>query len=88
MPKHIHKYVRKKFGSKGFIIYRCILPGCTHFISADLIIGRESICNKCDKPFIITINLALARPHCIDCTKGRKSDISILSSLHKILTEG
>ncbi len=52
---HIHKYKRVKLGKdKTFITYRCMLPDCSHYIEQKLVVGRKSLCWKCDEPVIIT----------------------------------
>jgi hypothetical protein len=63
---HIHKYFRDKLGKQ--FIYRCMLPGCPHYILAKLVLGRESLCNYCDTKFVIDKhNATLKKPHCPDC---------------------
>lgn len=71
--KHVHhKYQRARLGKK-YVIYRCMLPNCTHYVSEDLLQNRVAICWRCEEPFQITAELAtLARPHCKACTKTKK----------------
>lgn len=73
MPKsHIHKYKRATLGMKKWKIYRCILPGCSHYIDATLIRNKISLCHRCNEPFIVENRLAeLSEPHCFDCTEKR-----------------
>ena len=75
--KHIHKYQRKKL-ARNYKVYACALPDCSHYISADLIVGKKTICWVCGRVTIIykDSNGVLARPHCKTCTK-RKTDEQI-----------
>lgn len=71
--RHIHKYKRIRFKS-GHTIFRCMLPGCSHFIREELLQGREAICWKCKKAFII-LTIELKFPHCENCYRGRKKEV-------------
>src|SRR4051812_24615942 len=66
-----HKYIRKKLGKKkDYIVFACQHPACSHYISADLIVGKLSQCNRCNTPFRMTKTAAKKlKPHCKDCTK-------------------
>jgi hypothetical protein len=71
--KHVHKYKRMKVGkNKSYEIFRCFQPGCTHYIGADHIINRQSICWQCGDPFIITYKLIKVKPTCQDCKDNKK----------------
>jgi hypothetical protein len=75
MAKHVHKYRRMKVGKlKDYPIFRCFVPGCTHYVSEDLIINRECICWACDKPFVINLKLIRMKPICQECKDKRKGD--------------
>jgi len=70
--------------SKGYVIYKCMLPNCPHYLSADLIVGRQSVCWKCGNPFMITKDIAgaesshpLVKPHCRNCTKRRRERVDV-----------
>lgn len=82
---HIHKY--KKFNltrnkdKEPYYVYQCVLPLCSHYTPVNLSVGKMSLCNRCNEPFIITketlqgyANRATVRPHCIDCTDKRKEN--------------
>jgi len=73
MTKHIHKYLRQTLGHKGYIIYKCILPNCSHFLAEKLVLGRQAICWRCDNSFIIT--KFHKKPHCESCVKGNRKEI-------------
>ena len=84
--KHIHKYQKGKLSaSTGTVIYKCVLPGCSHYILPTLLKHRESICHRCDKPFIILReHERMAKPHCSNCIKRkgeRLPDIDVLDLL-------
>ena len=50
-----HKYKRLKMGrGKDYIVFRCDIPGCPHYVPRDLVTGRETICWKCGKTFIMS----------------------------------
>ena len=68
-----HLYFRIKYSS-GAQVFRCRKPGCTHFVnSKELLIGRRAKCWRCSVEFIIGEREAnLKKPHCQECTRGRK----------------
>jgi hypothetical protein len=75
MAKHVHKYKRMKVGrKKDYFIYRCFVPGCTHYIAAEHIINRESLCWACNSPFVITYKLIKVKPTCQLCKDKRRSE--------------
>lgn len=73
--QHVHSYHRKQLGQSR--IYKCVQPGCTHFINEQLIEGRKCICSRCGNVFIIikaTIKNCPAKPHCEDCYQTNNID--------------
>ena len=87
--KHLHKYERIELGSKGWIIYKCMLPGCTHYLPmAKLIVGKESLCwGLCDGTVIYTqddYEKKLKHPMCESCREQRKEQRQALASLKEI----
>lgn len=75
---HTHKYRRaigriteKNKDSKFIGYYKCVLPDCTHYNKAELILGKESICNRCHVKFVLPMAVAMLTnsPHCKKCTK-------------------
>lgn len=90
MPsRYNHNYhkVKKVVISKktGYTVYKCILPDCSYFIAAPLIINKTVLCWVCDKPFIIkgTLDTIRAKPHCdnpncFSQTKGRKKTKEVI----------
>lgn len=79
MPKtkHLHKYKKEKLGH-DYYIYRCMQPDCAHYLPVRLAIGRISICWRCGAGFLMTgKHTKLTKPHCDECTKGIKSNITV-----------
>ena len=71
--KHVHRYSRSTLGRNKWPIFKCSLPDCSHYISAELIDGKFSICHRCGERFVITKALAvLAKPHCSKCTNRKE----------------
>lgn len=72
VKKHtVHKYIYVIDGTRP--IYRCIIPGCRHFIGEALILGQVSVCNRCDEEFVISKKMISPRrvkkPHCDNCSR-------------------
>ncbi len=69
MTEHIHKYMRVKL-SETYTVFKCMIPGCPHYICRELVIGRQSICWKCEEPMILTMrSTTLKKPHHLGCTR-------------------
>lgn len=67
--KHVHKYERVKMGKdKSFIVYKCALPGCTHYIQETFIQGKIALCWRCNEEFVIGAKVH-RKPLCPSCTK-------------------
>lgn len=75
MTHKIHRYIRRQHGWKKdgqgkrtnepYIIFKCILPSCNHFIGAELAELREALCNFCTTTFRLTGYVKrLDKPHC------------------------
>ena len=78
VKNHIHRYKKVRYGRKGTLVARCMLPSCTHMLTGnidELLIGRQSLCPRCSEPFIIEKRIArrLVYPHCDACTIRRDS---------------
>lgn len=85
---HIHKYIRHVFPS-GYTIYKCVLA-CNHSVSQGVIIGREAICWRCQKPFTIGLKSSKQKkPHCNGCIqfRGHRKDLDV-EGLEKLLNIG
>jgi len=73
MEEHVHKYVRVKLGKKGFTVFQCILPDCSHYIRSELVIGKRFICWRCDGIFVMNQKTAqYKKPHCSSCVRVPK----------------
>lgn len=78
MPTHAgpHKYVKATFKQSGTEIFRCMLLGCPHFVYEPMIVGRPSICNRCNCQYVITVKSIRAKKmHCEDCCRGRYNKV-------------
>jgi hypothetical protein len=67
--KHsIHQYMRVQL--KNSVVYRCMLPGCSHYKRAAFIVNSIAKCWYCGNDFMITRELAKRkRVHCDSCTE-------------------
>lgn len=69
---HVHKYKKVNIATKlnkKYFVFRCVL-NCSHYLPVKLIIGKEALCHKCEKPFIISDKDAV-KPKCKDCINKR-----------------
>jgi len=80
--KHVHKYEKTKIGD-NYEVYKCALPGCTHYIAATLIIGRLSLCwGGCQNAVLMDNSLSkMKRPICDDCKELRRKQRELLRSI-------
>lgn len=79
VAKHLHRYKRITLGN-DYKVYKCIKPGCTHYIAVYMSEGALCECNRCGEPMVITkAAMLLARPHCQNCTKKTKKQEQIQS---------
>jgi hypothetical protein len=82
---HVHKYQRVKLKPSGKIVYKCMLPDCSHYTRAELVAGKKSICWTCPNEFVLTKALLSqrAKPTCPSCRfkgkKDRMKDDSVVS---------
>lgn len=89
-----HKYIKAIFRT-GTIVYRCGLTNCPHSLPEPFIVGKLSICWRCNSIFIITKKSTTSKKlHCEGCTRGKynkpkeksqimESDIDELLGGHK-----
>lgn len=66
-----HKYKRIAWRSP---IYKCVLPGCSHYLPEAHIEGAVSICWRgkkgCDGTVVMSSKtIGLVKPHCAPCTR-------------------
>lgn len=69
---HIHKYKKILLGHR-YTVFRCMQPGCTHYLHHSLIVGKFSVCWRCSGVFVISgKHKKLTKMHCDNCTKKTK----------------
>lgn len=74
MREHIHKYMRVIQDKSGYTAYKCVIPGCTHWLRKELLIARESICWICNTAMILnTQDLTMKKPRHYGCRKVRET---------------
>jgi hypothetical protein len=84
--KHTHKYYRIRVGRDKRPVFRCAIPGCVHKCEKELVIGRFTICHRCDEEVVMTRKMVeLAKPHCDDCTKVTEKRAAIIELLEQKL---
>lgn len=77
VKEHLHKYLRviqdKRKDGSTYVVYKCILPGCTHWLRRELLISRLSICWRCGTEMILnTEALTMKKPRHFEC-RGRSA---------------
>ena len=73
---HIHKYERGYVDKeRTSTVYICRLPDCSHFIGEVFIIGKKSICWKCQREFVI--DKATTKLVKLNCGCGRRNKKAI-----------
>ena len=74
--KHIHRYERALLGKNGtYVVWKCNLPECPHYIPEKLAKGKKTICNRCGIEMILDARaMKLVKPHCTDCIQVKKKD--------------
>ena len=56
----------------GYEVFKCMFPGCTHFIPKELALGRISVCWNCGEELLLTPDcLMLKKPTHLQCRKKR-----------------
>lgn len=93
MQAHTHKYEKRKLGSwkkKGHDIYKCAIPGCTHYlVDMEMVIGRFSQCwglvpygddelracdNEVEMDRFLVYNEKRKHPLCESCKARKKAE--------------
>ena len=78
LPNHLHKYRKVKMGkNKDYLVYSCQDPGCSHYISPTLLVGKIARCYLCNEAFVIDreqIRKGQLKLRCNACKKGTKHD--------------
>lgn len=72
---HLHKYKKVMRGKQT--VFKCMQPGCPHFIDYNLAENALCACNRCDESMILTrVKMQLVKPHCDNCVK-RKDPVKV-----------
>ncbi len=71
-----HKYQKIAIGTKGYQVYKCVLPGCNHNVQLALALNLETLCHICNTITIITKDMLIRgkevlKPLCLDCRATR-----------------
>lgn len=77
--RHVHRYMRTR--PRNEIIWKCMLPGCTHFIPLNItVIGRNSICWECGEVFTMEEHhLNQEMPKCDTCSTGIIQEVDVFA---------
>ncbi len=79
---HLHRYKRVVIGKNGYTVFRCTMPGCSHYIRKDLAEGRLCQCSRCAQPMILDkFAMTLVNPHCKNCTVPKEEAVRKLSEM-------
>ena len=83
IPHKVHKYRKAKLGKH--IIYRCMIPDCSHYMRRELVTGHMSICWSCNQPFLLPSapSQLKSMPWCRECEKKRKTKDEIKVEIPK-----
>ena len=74
--KHIHRYEKTILGKNNYIIFRCNLPSCPHYVSAKLAEGKLTLCNRCGEQMLLDKRaMRFVKPYCVNCVQIKKKDI-------------
>lgn len=85
---HIHKYMKVEWGKNKTVVFRCMIPGCTHYVHEEMVRNRRSLCWKCGNPFVMTLEKLLRKkPKCDDCQGGTAKVTPILGKLDALLEQ-
>lgn len=90
--KHIHRLRRHTYKATGNSVFFCTLADCSYKIETQFALGKETICNRCGKPFeMTTYAVRLAKPHCMNCHKSitgnKENEIVSTKILDSLLSE-
>lgn len=78
----VHKYKRVEWGKNKTIVFRCMLPGCSHYVHEEFVRGRMSLCWKCGNPFVMNPDKERrVKPKCDACQHGRDPIMSRLDGI-------
>lgn len=85
---HIHRYKKVDISvkkGKEYIVFKCTLPDCSHYVPEGIAEGRESICNYCENRFILTKkSMQRVKPHC-GCKNEREIESGVLDMVRHVM---
>lgn len=68
-----HKYQRIKWGKNETIVWRCVLPECTHYVQDKFIFGKNTVCWNCGATCSMdALRCTRARPTCNNCINKKR----------------
>lgn len=71
---HIHRYEKTILGKNNYVVFRCNLPNCAHYVNSKLVEGKITLCNRCGEEMILDKRaMKFVKPYCVNCVKVRKS---------------
>lgn len=79
---HLHKYKKVNISrdKKPFIVFKCVLPVCSHYIAFKLAEGKLCACNRCGEMMLLTkASMQLTKPHCSSCVKRKKPNVEVIA---------
>ena len=94
--KHVHKY--KRVTLKTVPLYKCMLMGCPHYIRAEMVIGRLSLCwgnvidehgergncgNAVELDEEMINRVKIVKPLCSVCREERRKRLEFMKSIPK-----
>lgn len=85
---HVHKYERVILGKNNYVVFRCTLPYCQHYIREALAAGKACICNRCgNEMHLDSKSMKLRFPHCHTCTAPRQTKYKQRKELQDALAD-
>lgn len=85
---HVHRYKRVDLSAnkdKPYIVLKCSLPDCSHYVPEKMAEGRECICNFCENRFVLTKkNMMRSKPHC-GCKTRKEVDIGVIDLVRRMM---
>lgn len=75
IKQHVHKYELAIIGKNGYLIYKCVIPGCPHYLNNVLATGRLCLCwGECGDAVAIDklmVQKEIKHPMCDSCREAR-----------------
>lgn len=84
----IHQYQRITRKPSNSIIYRCILPNCSHYIEEWLAWGKITICHNCKEQYVLRKRKNnQAKPKCDNCTGKKKVEVEVEEGIDSLMKD-